>query len=204
MKFMKRIILFSQPTEKNIGKIVKNLFPQEMENKVMAYMPTNGHLTKQKYTDYWQKLAEENNCRFEFVDNMIMGEEGKIDNANILLITGGNTFELLNNLRNSKLDRAIINFAKKENFVICGFSAGAIVLSPNINIASQPSGIDPTDLADENLVGITDMTGLNIIDVEVWPHFYKEYDQQTLNKYKENCLNEVVILGDDEVVVIDK
>ena len=201
---MKRIILFSQPTEKNIDELSKNLFPLELKNKIMAYMPTNGHLSKQKYTDYWQKLALDNNCKFVFVDNMILGEENKIDNANILLITGGNTFELLNNLRNSKLDKAVVNFSKKDNFIIAGFSAGAIVLSPNINIASQPSGIDPTDMMDENLVGVTDMTGLNIIDFEVWPHFYAEYDQKTLDNYQNNCPNKVVTLGDDEMKLVEK
>ena len=201
---MKRIVLFSQPSENNMDKLIKNLFPQEMENKVIAYMPTDGHLTKQKYTDYWCILAEKNNCKFVFVDNMILGEESKIENSNILLITGGNTFELLNNLRNSKLEKAIINFAEKEEFVLAGFSAGAIVLSPNINIASQPSGIDPTDMMDENLVGVTDMTGLNIIDFEVWPHFYAEYDQKTLDKYQNMCPNKVVTLGDNEIRVVEK
>lgn len=201
---MKRIILFSQPSENNFEELVKNLFPRELENKIMAYMPTNGHLSKQKHTDYWCNLAEKNNCKFVFVDNMILGEESKIENANILLITGGYTFELLNNLRNSKLDKAIINFAKNENFVLAGFSAGAIVLSPNINIASQPSGIDPTDMMDENLVGVTDMTGLNIIDFEIWPHFYAEYDQKTLENYQKICPNKVVALGDDEIKIVER
>lgn len=201
---MKRFILFSQPSDNNKKELVSKLFPNEIKNKVMAYLPVEGHLSKQKYTDYWHQLATENNSDFVFVDNMIGGEESKIDEANILLITGGNTFDLLNNLRNSGLDKAIVKFSKKDEFVLSGFSAGAIVLSPNINIASQPSGVDPTDLVDENLVGLTDLTGLNIIDFEVWPHFYEEYDRKTFEEYKKISSNKVVTLGDNEILVVEK
>ena len=200
---VKRIVLFSQPSPKNIGELEKNIFVTDMENKVVAYIPANGHLTKQIHTDYWSDMADRNKAEFVFVDNMQKGEEEKINRANILIISGGNTYELLNNLKISGLDKAIINFAKKENFVLAGFSAGAIVMSPQINIAGEPSGIDPTDLMDENLVGLTDLTGLNIIDFEVWPHYYEEYDKERLDQYQEKCPNKVMTLGDDEVKVVE-
>jgi len=70
------------------------------------------------------------------------------------MITGGNTFTLLNQLRLSGLEETVKKFWQKGGVVLSGFSAGAIVLTPRIDVASQPSGIDPTDMADENLVGI--------------------------------------------------
>lgn len=201
---MKRIILFSQPTERNLSVLSEKLFPKELGDKVFAYMPANGHLTAQKYTDFWKEIANKNEAEFIFIDNMEKGEEVKLGRANVLMITGGNTFELLNNLRNSGLDRAVIEFSKKESYVLAGFSAGAIVLGPKIDIAKQPSGVDPTDMVDENLVGLTDLTGLKILDFEVWPHFYEKNDIKTVTEYRWNTDHEVKTIRDDELVVIEK
>ena len=196
---MKRIILFSQPNDLDWGEFSKQLFPDEFENKVFAYMPANGGNTKQVYTDYWKNIAEEIGARFVFVDNMLpqsAGESQKIKDANILLISGGNTFELLNNLKKSGLDKAVIDFSKKENFVLAGFSAGALILCPTINICNLPG-------YDENLVGLTDLSGLKIIDFEVFPHFNPDKDEQKLNEYKKITSNTVKPINDEEYIVLD-
>lgn len=204
---MKRIILFSQPMTLDWEKFEKIVFPPEIINKVFAYMPTNGSNTKEIYTNYWREISAKNNAEFLFVDNTLpesYNESEKINRANILLISGGNTFELLNNLRNSGLDKAVTNFSKKDNFVLAGFSAGAIVLSPTIEVASQPAGDDTDDLMDENLVGITDLSGLGIIDFEVFPHYNPEKDIKTLEKYRKQTANEVKEIRDDEYLVVEK
>src|SRR3989344_4506510 len=203
---MKRILLFSQPVGPHMDKIAKFLFPKELENKIMAYMPTNGHQSKQEYTKYWQELAEKNYTRFLFIDNLssnYSSEKEKLYQANILLISGGNTFELLHNLRKSKLDQAIKDFSKRDEYVLAGFSAGAIVLSPTIAVASQPAGDDPDGLMDENLVGLTDLTGLNIISFEVFPHFNPEKDEQNLKNYQTISSNAIKPITDEGHIVLD-
>lgn len=194
------------PVGPHMDEVAKLLFPHELENKTLAYMPTNGHLTNPEYTRYWQELTERNNANFVLVDNMLpetVGEEEKIRRANILLISGGNTYELLHNLKTSKLDQSVIDFSKKENYVLAGFSAGAIVLSPTIAVAGQPAGDDPNDLIDANLVGITDLTGLNIIDFEVFPHYNPQKDKHTLDKYRQIAKNQVKEIADNEYIVIN-
>ena len=172
---MQRIILFSQPTETISEELFDKLFPNDLKGKVFAYMPSSGRNSKQQYTDYWKEVATARGFEFLFIDNMQEGksadeEAQKLDNANVLLITGGNTFELLRNLKRSGLDEAIKNFRNKSENIIAGFSAGAIVLSPRIDVSGRPG-------ADENQVGITDLTGLNIIDFEIFPHCDEEKDK---------------------------
>ncbi len=75
-----------------------------------------------------------------------------------MVITGGNTFKLLDNLRKSGLDKAIKEFSNKSEFVLAGLSAGALVLTPTIEVCNLPN-------YDESTVGIDDFTGLNIINV---------------------------------------
>jgi len=205
----KRLVLFSQPSPAVFENLKVSLFPEYLIDRSIAYLPSEGDSPNNaKYTPIWQQFAESNHAKFVFVDNSKRGESAEVEKqkillSNILIITGGNTFTLLNHLRLSGLDETIKEFWQKDKVVLSGFSAGAIVLTPRINIASQPSGIDPTDMSDENLVGITDLTGLNIVNFEIWPHYYENFDRNTLEKYQKVSPNQVKTIGDEEVVVFD-
>ncbi len=206
---MKRLILFSLPSPDMLEKIKTQLFPKNFEKKIFAYMPTDGTgpLTI-KYMDYWKNYVEENKGEFVFIDITKRDEEAKLEaekimSSNILMMTGGNTFDLKNNLSKSEIDKTILEFVKKDDFVLAGFSAGAIMMTPNINAASQPAGTDPTDLADENNAGVTDFIGLNIIDFEVYPHYDITVDTKNLDNYREQTPNEVKPISDSEYIIID-
>ncbi len=107
---MKRIVLFSTPTPTNINKILEQIFPEDLKDKVLAYMPSDGSNAPQKYIDEWKGYAERNNSGSNLVNNSLIGsteEYDKLLRSNILVISGGNTFKLLDNLRKSGLDKAI-------------------------------------------------------------------------------------------------
>lgn len=65
-------------------------------------------------------------------------------NFEILLLSGGNTFEFLQSIKNRNFDKIIEKFKKK---LIIGTSAGAIILTPSVKIAS---------FEDENTIGMID------------------------------------------------
>lgn len=77
-----------------------------------------------------------------------------------IYIGGGNTFKLLNDLRNFALIESLRNAAQK--IPIYGGSAGAILLTPSIRAAGY---LDPND------VGIQDLTALNLFPNEIWVHY---------------------------------
>ena len=196
---MKRIILFSSPEGKHFQKILDLTFPKELNNKILAYMPSNGSETKQEYTNLWQGFTKIYESKFLFIDNSKddAGEEiDKLLSANILVITGGNTFTLLRNLKRLGLDKAILDFVKKDNYVISGFSAGALILTPSINICNLPN-------FDENLVGLQDLTGLGLVEYEVFPH-YSHKQKRVLDAYRLRTRSEVKQITDDNYIVIDK
>lgn len=195
----KKIVLFSVPTPTVFEKLKSALFPEYLKEKKFAYMPSDGLdiISNNTYTPIWQKFVEENNSEFIFIDNSKRNQEAskeaeKIISANILLITGGNTFILLNHLKQSKLDKAILEFWKKQNIVLSAFSAGALVLSPTIKIAV---------FFDKNVPDIIDLSGLNIIDFEVWPHYDKTQDE-TVKKYQSETSSKVTTIENEEVVVL--
>jgi len=195
---MKRIVLFSQPTENNIKQILDLIFPEEIKRKVFAYLPADGANCPKKYVDQWKKYAKNYQAKFKYVDNSKVNtssETKKVLEANILVIAGGNTFTLLHLLRRSGLFTTIKKFTEKEEFVIAGFSAGAIILSPTIKICKLPS-------FDKNVVGIKDLTGLGIVNFEVFPH-YSEDKKEILEKYRKMAKNEVKTITNDEFLVIN-
>lgn len=195
---MERVILFSTPSKKNTEDILDFIFPFKKLNKICAYMPSDGANTKQKYTDFWKEQAKNHDVEFVYINNASDNPEdeiNKLKKCNILIITGGNTFRLLKNLRRSGLDKAIKEFAKRSDTVISGFSAGAIILTPTIKICNLPG-------YDENLDNLTDLTGLNIVDFEVFPHY--SIDQESvLQDYKKATSREVRPITDDDYLVID-
>ncbi len=196
---MKRITLFSTLTENNLEIILGQIFPKEISNKVIAYMPSNGIKYGKEYIKQWENYAQKYGAKFNVIDNTTnnINEQKKLLDSNILIITGGNTFNLLHNLRNFGLDKTIMEFIKKPEFVLAGFSAGALVLTPNIKICDLPPDND------ENIIGLNDLTGLGIVDFEVFPHYEKVSQEKILNDYKKTTPNNVKEISDEDHISIN-
>ncbi|ORI03969.1 Type 1 glutamine amidotransferase-like domain-containing protein [Campylobacter concisus] len=84
-----------------------------------------------------------------------------ISQCDIIYVSGGNTFYLLNELRKSHVWQAIKN-AVKAGKIYIGESAGAIIAAPDTRYAT---------LMDENSANMSDFAGLNLVDFYVVPHF---------------------------------
>ena len=193
---MKRYILFSNPTKDVMPTIIPLLFPKELENKVLAYMPCEGWSDRdqeQEYTNFWIDLARKNNTTLLGIDNAkpkATNEIEKLKKANILLITGGNTYTLLRNIRNNHIYEAMKDFTKKDNFVMAGWSAGALILTPSIALSR-----------DANMFGIVDLTALNLVPFEVLPH-YQDSEKEKIDEYKAKTKKDVRTIKEDEYIII--
>ncbi len=102
-----------------------------------------------------------------------------INECDIIYISGGNTFYLLNELRKSRAWQAIKD-AVKAGKIYVGESAGAIVAAPDTRYAT---------LMDENSAKTSDFTGLNLVDFCVVPHFGCEPFTQATNEIMEKFGN---------------
>lgn len=190
---MKKVVLFSNLTEVNTEKITSLIFPKEIKDKSFAFMPSDGIVNcKQEYIDQWQNIAHKFNASFIVIDNRSQNTEeemSKLESSNILVISGGNTFKLLENLRKSGLDKVVQVFTRKENFILSGYSAGALVLTPTIEICNLPK-------YDKNTVGVRDLTGLQLVDFEIFPH-YKPEDEKVFQDYSKKTKLEVKTITND-------
>ena len=104
-----------------------------------------------------------------------------ISQCDIIYVSGGNTFYLLNELRKSCAAQAIKN-AVKAGKIYIGESAGAIVAAPDTRYAT---------LMDENSANMSDFTGLNLVDFFIVPHFgcepFVEATHEIIKKFGNSC-----------------
>lgn len=85
----------------------------------------------------------------------------RLADADVLYLSGGNTFHLLDQARKTGFaDWLRKNLDRK---VYVGGSASTILVTPSIEVAAMEPG-------DPNLPGLTDLTGLGLVDFEVEPH----------------------------------
>jgi len=128
----------------------------------------------------------------------------KVLDFDIVHLSGGNTFEFIASIRKRDFSNIIQEFLKKNGLII-GISAGGIILTPTISIASING--------DENSTGVTDMTGLGMVDFEFFPHFENtktqrddilDYSKKTQRKIYA-CSNESgLFIQNGEIVTFGK
>lgn len=198
---MRRLILFSMPSEEVLERLFPHLFPADLPRKVLACMPSDGALEGRRYElfrESWQRLTREHVAELLVIDNSVLDateERAKLQMANILLITGGNPCVLLRNLRRSGLDKAILEFARKDSIVLAGYSAGAMIYTPSIALSTFGPWQD-----DNVEVRLTNFEALHLVEYEIIPHYTD--DMSFLHKrYEQMAKHSVRTLRDDEFII---
>ena len=218
---MKRIVLFSE-IEKNTNSqdVLDAIFPNELEDKTMLFMPSGGINTDyQHFYDEWESYCKIHGATFELVDNSIPPEETekveyeleKIRDSNILVISGGDPFKMLYHLRRTGMDKEIKGFVDKENYVLAGYSAGAMILTPTIAITTmevtnhEGNRVPIHDVRGKSVLPElhNDLTGLEIVDFEIIPHYVAKYAND-VELYRISSNNKVKTCTDDEFYIIEK
>ena len=108
---------------------------------------------------------------------------GEIKDMDAMYVCGGNTFYLLHAMRVSNFYPVLFQFLQ-NNKVYVGVSAGSIVVTPSIAVAS----VEP---ADPNEIGITDFTGLGLVNFEVSPHVPEVVSYKSAQQYATTTKNRV-------------
>ncbi len=195
---MKRVVLFSTLTESNSKTILDQIFPSDIQDKVFSYMPSSDIEGAEPYIEQWREIAKIYEAQFNVIDNSVYdtNQQSKLLSSNIVVISGGNTFNLLRNLRESGLDKSLNEFVTKADFVLAGFSAGALVLTPTIKVCNLPD-------FDENLAALDGFSGLGIVNFEIFPHYEKQTQETILDNYRKTTPNKVREITDEDYISIN-
>lgn len=132
-------------------------------------------------------------------DAFLATQEKNPQKFDIIYVCGGNTFRILQRLRDSRLDKYIINQVN-AGAIYVGVSAGSIVVGPDIEIAGWGSE------GDKNDIDLTDLTGFGLTNVRVFPHF-REHLRKEVDVYRKKLSenkseNKVVELTDSQALFV--
>ena len=118
--------------------------------------------------------------------------------ADIVLVAGGDTFYLMEKLKESGADKVIKDFIKKNGIYI-GSSAGSIICCPTIEGAEE---FDNPNLAK----GLDNFDGMGVFKDVIIPHAQKEKYFERIRSTTERLESKgykVYPLTDDDVLCVD-
>lgn len=121
--------------------------------------------------------------------------QSRLAEADVLYLSGGNTFYLLDQARKTGFDTWLAQNIESKVYV--GGSASTILMTPTIEVAGLGD-------ADKNLPGLTDLTGLGYVDFEVIPHVPRMFNDKDSEVYAKSKEHKVYLLDDASAVrVVD-
>ena len=181
--------LSAEPVKRAVEKFF-DLLP----SKSVAIVTT---AAKEKENNKYSKLAEAQfrELGFNTIDFIDIESDARADFStyNVIYVCGGNTFKLLKYARETNFKDAIVKLLGRGGVYI-GVSAGAIILTPTVQIAAS---VDP----EPNEVGITNLEGFGLIDFEVHPHYNPSHDKE-LTAYQKTTANKVIRISNSQAIII--
>ena len=167
-----KLALYSGYDEKNEPIDVEVMRMIGKKNPRVVFIPSANHVPDFEY-EYVRETFAEHGVKDILMFNIdrpysASDAERITKSADMIYLSGGNTFYFLKSLRHNHFDRLITKFVQRGG-VLAGLSAGAILMTPTIMTASYPK-FD----RDDNIVGIRSLEALNIVQFEFFPHYTPE------------------------------
>jgi len=160
----KHTLLLASKIGDVIGKF-SFVFPKAPDRLKIVCIPTAANVyedkpwleeEKQPFRNMGFNLSD-----FDIENKSAWEVEGKLTDADVVYITGGNTYYLLEKMKACGFEKAIRK-CLDEGAIYVGSSAGAIVAGPSIDFIR--------DMDDPTKARLDDFAGLNLIDFKILPH----------------------------------
>lgn len=138
------------------------------------------------------------NAGFQVEDIDIEGKDkrglwGLLKDKDVIYVQGGNTFYLLKHIKESGFDKVVKELIN-EGVTYIGVSAGSYVACPTIEVANWKH-------QDRNMVGLKDLTALNLVPFLMTVHYEPKY-KPILEKEIPSTSYPVKILTDNQALLV--
>lgn len=183
------------------NKKIRNFFisilpkkPKECSMLLIAYTKTGQEKIWLGYAkDEILKIGIKNITLFNLKDKKFTDTRKKFD---VIYMMGGGTFEILERLRKTGIDKFVKKMVLKNDVLYYGISAGSIVAGPNIESAGWG------DEADDNDVNLKNLTGLELTNIVVFPH-YEDKMKKEIAEFQKKVDYKIIPIKDSEAVFVD-
>lgn len=165
----------------------------------ITYIPASSEYGLEDFRDFVDALDSIKKCQFVYfpIDYPYSEEmKQRAFESDMIFLSGGNTYYFLHHLRQTGILDDLHNHAQ-EGRVLAGLSAGAILMTPNINTAGFPK-FD----CDDNFVGLKAKRAMKMTQFEFFPHYThtKRY-VDALKDYTRRSRNPVFAIPDESGLV---
>jgi dipeptidase E len=164
---MKLLLTSAGITNNTIAKSFFNLAGKAAADIKVAFIPTAANIEEgNKVTWLFRQYDDLRKLGIEWIDMVDFAYadvdwQTRLNECDVLYLTGGNTFYLLDQIRKQGFDEYLRKTLESKIYV--GGSASSIIMTPTIDVAAIPPG-------DPNLPGLTDLRALAYTDFEIEPH----------------------------------
>lgn len=198
-----KLVLYSGGQERSNHRIHRSLVDLmgRKKKKTMTYIPFCTDGAGVYYGRFKRRYRSFGVTDFHFFP--VDGEIDPVDLEKILksdaiYLAGGNTFYFLYHLRRSGMLKALRQYAI-DGGILVGLSAGAIMMTPNIEMAAFPP-FDP----DENDVNLKRLKALDLVGFEFFPHYVNsKRNHEAMMMYSLISPNPVFGCQDGSGIIVD-
>jgi len=200
---MKLLLTSSGITNKTIAKALLDLVGKKAEDITLAFIPTAVNAArgdKGWFIDNLYEIKQQNYKFIDIVDISALPKEiwqPKIAAADILIFSGGVPSHLMRWVSESGLKDLLPELLKTKVYV--GISAGSIIMSPTLKLASEAHKIFYKEK-----FGYDKNEGLGYIDFYIRPHFNSPDKPESQEKFLTEfakTIPEVLYALDDQMAV---
>jgi len=204
-----KLILCGGGADKQVFESYKEFAKTVGEGKVM-YIPLAWNNGPYEDCLNWFKteMAPFGVFDIDLITDACQITEERLRNVKGVFIGGGNTYKLLKMLKDTKAFENLRKFALKKDTVVMGGSAGALIWGKSIDTCKD-DGLGIKSICDQNVVGLEDTSGFNMInEFSLLVHYKKKEEQIELTKQRINRLlkegYKLICLPEETSLVIDE
>jgi dipeptidase E len=163
---MKKLVLYSDqipPLTDEIDLELKNLLGKD--NPRIGFIPSASDTERKYFNDrkaFYSQLGMDLDVYFELDKEWKPGRLKSLLDCDAIHLSGGNTYYFLYWLRRRNMIDTLIKYVEKGG-VLIGVSAGSILMTPDISTSAL--------CGDEVMEGMTDFSGLGLVNFLFVPHF---------------------------------
>lgn len=180
---------------------IYDIFTSEIGNdKPLLYVPLAMNEQEHTYDECYEWIKKElpNINKIEMVRTYDELATKNYNDYSAIFIGGGNTFSLLNGLKESGSFEKINNYIK-EGGIIFGGSAGAIIFGKDLDSCKNE---------DDNEVNLIDINGFNMINGYTLLCHYTNRDEEKIESSRKYLLElsktkKVYALPEEDTIIID-
>ncbi|WDV47389.1 Type 1 glutamine amidotransferase-like domain-containing protein [Clostridiaceae bacterium M8S5] len=157
---------------------------------LISFIPSATVRSKEEYLVFFKKYMKNYELtNIISLDLYEIGWKEKLKKSKVIFIAGGNTYKLLDIVRQSGFDEFIRD--RHEDKIIIGNSAGAVIM-----------GLDIVTANSNDIIGLSNTKGMGLVNYSICPHYTSHKYAKLLDK-SNKLKHEIIGLPEESAIIID-